>query len=140
MEQRRERAWPFEDVPEGGRRRIRTPEEFVAQREGTEAVVVRIGLNDAQLVLVDGSGAWDRWVYHSEEEAMEVARSLGVDVHEGHYPEQLRVRMNARVRPPEEFDRGAYPEQGRVGPVIPYPENRPRRGGLLSRKESSPPA
>ena len=140
MEQRSERAWPFENVPEGGRRKIRTPQEFVAQRDGTEAVVVRIGLNDAQLVLVDGSGAWDRWVYHSEDEAKEVASSLGVEVHQGHYPEALRVRMNARVRPPEEFDRGAYPEQGRVGPVIPYPENRPRRGQGLARKEQTPPA
>jgi hypothetical protein len=128
MEQPRERAWPFENVPEGGRRKIRTPQVFVAQREGAEAVVVRIGLNDTQLVLVDGAGAWDRWVYHSEEEANEVARALGIEVHQGHYPEALRVRMNARVRPPEEFDRGAYPEQGRVGPVMPYPENRPRRG------------
>ncbi len=139
MEQRQERAWPFENVPEGGRRRIRTPEEFVGRRDGTEAVVVRIGLNDAQLVLVDGTGAWDRWVYHSLEEATSVAQSLGVAVHEGHYPEELRVRMNARVRPPEEFDRGAYPEQGRVGPVMPYPENRPRRGELLARKEDSTP-
>lgn len=140
MEERPERAWPFENVPEGGRRQIRTPQEFISQRDGVDAVVVRIGLNDAQLVLVDGDGAWDRWVYPSEDEATEVARSLGVEVHEGHYPEDVRVRMNARVRPPAEFDRGAYPEQGRVGPVIPYPENRPRRSQSLARKEKTPPA
>jgi hypothetical protein len=123
------RAWPFEDKSEAGGadERIDTPEEFVARRKGTEAVVVRIGLNDAQLVLVDGEGRWQRWVYHSIEEAQQVAESLGVDVHVGEYPEATRVRMNAYRRPPEDFDRAPYPEQGRVGPVIPYPENRPRQ-------------
>jgi hypothetical protein len=35
--------------------------------------------------------------------------------------------MNAYQRPSIDFDKAAYPEQGSVGPVIPYPENRPRR-------------
>ena len=109
-------------------RRVRYPHEFVAAAgEGTEAVVVRIGMNDAQLVLVDAGGRWNRWVYHSTAEAEEVARSLRVSVHLGEYPEELRVRMNAYQRPRDDFDRGAYPEQGAVGPVINYPENRPRR-------------
>lgn len=130
-----ERAWPFEDVPEGGRRKPRTPQEFVAGRSDVDAMVIRIGLNDAQVVLVDGDGAWDRWVYHSQEEAKEVADSLGVEVHTGEYPEAVRVRMNARRRPAQDFDRGAYPEQGRVGPTIPYPENRPRRLDVLAPPE-----
>ena len=109
-------------------RRVRYPHEFVAAAgEGTVAVVVRIGMNDAQLVLVDADGRWNRWVYHSTAEAEDVARSLGVPVHVGEYPEELRVRMNAYQRPRDDFDRGAYPEQGAVGPVINYPENRPRR-------------
>lgn len=124
------RAWPFEGQTESGERakpRVRKPQDFVAQRrEGTEAVVVRIGLNDAQLVLVDAEGAWERWVYHSLEEAEEAGRSLGIDLHTGEYPEAVRVRMNAYQRPVEDFDRAAYPEQGQVGPVMPYPENRPR--------------
>lgn len=123
------RAWPFEDRPEGqagSSRSFDRPEDFVARREGTEAIVVRIGLNDAQLVLVDGRGAWQRWVYPSFDEAREIAGTLGVEVHEGEYPEQTRVRMNAYQRSAEDFERGAYPEQGNVGPVIPYPENRPR--------------
>jgi hypothetical protein len=89
--------------------------------------VVRIGLHDAQLVVVDARGAWDRWVYHSVDEAKAAAETLGIPVHVGEYPEPLRVRMNSHRRPAGDFDRGAYPEQGRVGPVIPYPENRPRR-------------
>ncbi len=133
-----ERAWPFEDKPEPTRR-LKNPSDFVARfgREGTEAVIVRIGLHDSQLVLVDGEGRWERWVYHSFDEAVAAARGLGVEVHEGEYPEETRVRMNAHRRPSGDFDRGAYPEQGSVGPVIEYPENRPRRADVL-RKEVDP--
>ena len=134
------RAWPFEDKPEPVRR-LRNPADFVARYgEGTEAIVVRIGLHDAQVVLVDRDGRWDRWVYHSLEEAEEVAQTLGVSVHVGEYPEETRVRMNAYRRPPAEFDLGAYPEQGHVGPVIEYPENRPRREDVLQKEVDSPSA
>ncbi|HWC14155.1 MAG TPA: hypothetical protein VG929_06125 [Actinomycetota bacterium] len=130
-----ERAWPFENQPEGGGR-IRNPHDYAARHgDGTEAVIVRIGMNDAQLVLVSPEGAWDRWVYHSVDEAKEVAESLAVPVHVGEYPEELRVRINSYQRPPRDFDRAAYPEQGRVGPTIPYPENRPRQKGPAARKE-----
>ncbi len=131
------RAWPFEDKPEPTRR-LKNPEDFLAAHgEGTEAVVVRIGLNDAQVVLIDADGAWDRWVYHSLDEAKEVAENLGIPVHVGEYPEETRVRMNSYRRPPADFDRAAYPEQGQVGPVISYPENRPRRLDAL-KKEVDP--
>ena len=125
-----ERAWPFEHRPEGsvGRSRARTPQAFVAAAgDGAEAVVVRIGLHDAQLVLIDGGGRWDRWVYGSMDEGVKAAEALGVPVHVGEYPEELRVRMNAHRRSADDFARAPYPEQGAVGPVIPYPENRPRR-------------
>jgi hypothetical protein len=127
----RPRAWPFETTPEGGRapRKIREPRDFVAASPSrVDAVVMRIGLNDAQLLLVDSDGAWDRWVYHSIEEAAGAAQELGLTPRTGdEFPEDIRVRMNVHRRTKEEFDAGAYPEQGRVGPVIPYPENRPRR-------------
>jgi len=126
------RAWPFEG--EQDLEPVRVPAQFVEQREGTEAVVVRIGLNDAQLVLVDGTGAWQRWVYHSVEEAQQVAEALGVPVHLGEYPEELRVRINGFQRPAHDFDRHAYPEQGGVGPVMPYRENRPRRMDVLTKE------
>jgi hypothetical protein len=106
---------------------FKTPREFLDNsREGTEAVVVRIGLTDAQLVLIDDAGRWDRWVYHSLEAAQKAAAELGLESHVGEYPESTRVRMNSYRKPREAFERGPYPEQGRVGPVIPYPENRPR--------------
>ena len=129
-----ERAWPFEGSPDHGT--IRTPEEFVQNKEGTEAVVIRIGLNDTQLVLADGAGEWQRWVYHSEEEAVAVAERLRIPVHVGEYPEEMRVRINGYQRPAESYDRSAYPEQGGVGPVMPYPENRPRRLDALKRERS----
>lgn len=131
------RAWPFEGKSEGIDR-IRDPQDFIKKlgAEGTEAVVIRIGLNDAMLVLVDQAGRWERWVYHSVDEAKSVAGSLGLeDVHEGEYPEELRVRIGKFQPGAETYERGAYPEQGEVGPVIPYPENRPRR---LPREESIP--
>jgi hypothetical protein len=131
------RAWPFEGQEDS--EAIRKPEQFIDARSGTEAVVVRIGGHDAQLVLVDDRGAWQRWVYHSIEEATEVAGSLGVPVHTGEYPEELRVKINSYQRPSEDFDRHAYPEQGGVGPVMPYPENRPRQKEVL-KKEASPEA
>ena len=130
-----DRAWPFEGTEEI--LRFHRPEEFVESRgSGIDAVVIRIGLHDAQLVLVDGRGAWQRWVYHSVEEAEEVARGLELPVHVGQYPEEVRVRINAYRRTAAEFDRAPYPEQGAVGPVMPYPENRPRRLDFL-RKEVS---
>ena len=127
-----DRAWPFEGQKD--LEPVRHPGHFVSQREGTEAVVIRIGLHDAQLVLVDGQGAWQRWVYRSVEEATEIAEALGVPVHVGEYPEELRVRINSFQRPAADFDRHAYPEQGGVGPVIPYPENRPRRLDVLKKE------
>lgn len=132
------RAWPFEGVEE--REKFRRPEQFLEARgDGTEAVVIRIGMNDAQLVLVDPQGRWQRWVYHSEDEAKQVAENLGTPVHVGEYPEALRVKINRYQRPAQDFDRGAYPEQGAVGPVIPYPENRPRRLDVLQKKEVDEP-
>ena len=109
-------------------KRVSVPEDFVGENaEGMEAIVIRIGAGDAQLVLVDADGRWDRWVYHSVEECTAKAKDLGIsNLHEGEFPEKTRVRMNAYQKPKEEYAAAAYPEQGRVGPIIPYPENRPR--------------
>ena len=110
-------------------KRVSVPGDFVDSKpEGIEAIIIRIGAGDAQLVLVDSDGRWDRWVYNSVEECAAVAKDLGIaELHEGEYPEKTRVRMNAYQRPAEAYESGAYPEQGQVGPVIPYPENRRRR-------------
>jgi hypothetical protein len=114
------------------------PSRWASERQGVDAVVVRIGLNGAQLVLVDGEGEWERWVYGSVNEASTVASSLEIDVSTGEYPEAVRIRMNRYRRPPANFRRAAYPEQGRVGPIIPYPENRPRQVGSGPDEPRSP--
>lgn len=131
------RAWPFEDRDE--KAPVRTPEEFIRRygHDGSEAILIRIGANDAQLVLVDGEGRWDRWVYRSMEEARRAAEPLGLPVHEGEYPEETRVRINAYRPPPERFEH-PYPEQGEVGPIIPYPENRPRRVEDATKERTDP--
>lgn len=109
-------------------KRVSRPEDFAGDDvTDVEAIVIRIGAGEAQLVLVDAEGRWDRWVYRSTDECIAKAKQLGiVELHEGEYPEKTRVRMNAYRKPVEEFAAGAYPEQGGVGPLIPYPENRHR--------------
>lgn len=124
------RAWPFEEVTEaGGAPPPVDPREFTSRYgvEGTDAVLIRIGRSGWQLVLVAADGSWEKWVYPDQDAAGAAARAVGIEhIHRDHYPEDVRVRMNARRRSKAEFDRAAYQEQGRVGPVIPYPENRPR--------------
>jgi hypothetical protein len=115
-----------------------TPEEYVAGNlDGTEAVIIRIGAGEAQLVLVDSQGSWDRWVYASVEACRVKAEELGIsELHVGEYPERTRVRMNTHQRTEESFAAGAYPEQSFVGPVNSYPENRPRPKDLLPEEEA----
>jgi hypothetical protein len=131
------RTWPFERLAEPAEP-FHTPEDFVARRgAGVKGVVVRIGLCDAQLVLVDPEGLWERWVYRSTEEATAVVRALEIPHHVGEFPDEIRQAMNERVRTLQDLTAGAYPEQGRVGPVIPYPENRPRRDEEEEREPAS---
>jgi hypothetical protein len=124
------RAWPFQETAEGtGPTRPPDVDGFVERNpaDQTDAVVTRIGLSGFQLVLVAQDGSWDKWVYPTKQDAIEAAQAAGIgNVHKDSYPEEVRVRMNAYQRPRADFDSGAYQEQGRVGPVKPYPENRPR--------------
>jgi hypothetical protein len=133
------RAWPFENKVDPSDLRIKDPQDFLAKlgRDGSEAIVIRIGMNDAQLVMVDGEGRWDRWVYRSLEEATAIAETLEVPVHVGEYPEATRVRIGKFVPDAGHWDTsGGYPEQGDIGPVNPYPENRPRQVGAAETKRA----
>lgn len=114
------------------------PAEFIDGRlDGMEAVVVRIGAHEALLVLIDAEGRWDHWVYQEVNEAKTTAEALGItSIHIGEYPEKTRVRMNSYRPPASDFDGSAYPEEGEVGPIIPYPENRPRPPGVLPEEEA----
>ena len=132
-----ERAWPFERHSDPVRA-PRSPKELVAgEAEEVEAVVMRTGLGGAQAVLVTQSGSWKRWVYPTMDEALEAAQEAGCLVHEQEFPESLRVRINSHRRAPEDFRRAPYPEQGWVGPVRFYPENRPRVGRRDQQGDSS---
>lgn len=121
-----------------GDKQVAAPEQFLnGSTEGVEAIVLRIGGGDAKLVLVDGDGRWDHWVYHTVDECRAKAEALGIgDIHVGEYPEKTRVRMNAYRRPPSSYEAGAYPEIGGVGPLRPYRENRPRPPKLLPEEEA----
>jgi hypothetical protein len=99
---------------------------------------MRTGLGGAQAVLVTHSGSWKRWVYPTMDKALEAAHEAGCRVHEQEFPESLRVRINAHRRAPEDLRRAPYPEQGWVGPVRFYPENRPRVGRRRGQQGDSP--
>ena len=89
-----------------------SPEEFVASRPGVEAALMRIGIHSAQAVLVAASGEWLRLVLESVEEARALCRRLGVEAHDG-YTDQLRQRMGAWQRSPQDWARAPYPERTR---------------------------
>ncbi len=61
---------------------------------GLDAVVQRIGLDTWDLLLIDASGDWTRWVTTSKESAEAAAGELGATVHEGWDADELAKRMN----------------------------------------------
>jgi hypothetical protein len=72
--------------------RLRT---FAALRPQVEAVLQRCGRGTFDVVLVDVEGTWERTVVASEGEARDVARDLGVRLHDGWDDPRLARRMNA---------------------------------------------
>ena len=68
---------------------------FVAQHDGVQAVVQRIGADTFDLILIDAEGNWDRWVLPSAQAALDAAEALGVAAHDG-WPDDLAKRMNRR--------------------------------------------
>ncbi|HEY7280186.1 MAG TPA: hypothetical protein VID47_01225 [Actinomycetota bacterium] len=75
-----------EKIPDDVRR-------FVSGRE-VDAVVQRIGLDTWDLLLIDASGDWTRWVTVTKESAEAAARELGATVHDGWDADELAKRMN----------------------------------------------
>ena len=77
---------------------VRTPGElrkFVTYQRDVEALLQRCGLDTYDLLLIDFEGNWTRWVFPSEDEAVEVADSLGVLLHRG-WDDRMTRRMNKR--------------------------------------------
>lgn len=55
----------------------------------------RCGIDTYDLVLVDLDGNWTRWVFASEEAAVEAAEALDIPIHRG-WDERMNRRMNVR--------------------------------------------
>jgi hypothetical protein len=68
---------------------------FVTSRAGVDAVVQRIGADTWDLILIDADGAWDRWVFASQEEASAAGEGAGASVHEG-WTAELSQRVTRR--------------------------------------------
>jgi len=60
-----------------------------------DAVVQRIGHDTWDLILIDGAGAWDRWVFESRDAAAEAARQAGAEVSDG-WTDSLSQRVTHR--------------------------------------------
>lgn len=68
---------------------------FAVLRRDVEAVLQRCGIDTYDLVLVDLEGNWTRWVFASEEAAVEAADALDIPIHRG-WDERMNRRMNLR--------------------------------------------
>ncbi len=91
---------------------------FTRAHDGVEAVTQRIGAHSTQVILVASSGEWSRVVVESPEAARALCDRLGVPGHEG-WPDDLRRRMTAWRRSPEDWARAPYPERGGAGLLAP---------------------
>jgi len=89
-----------------------TPYEFTSTREGVEGVVMHIGLNSSQVILVASDGEWLRYVVPSMEAAREVCERLKIPCHEG-WPDHLRQAVASYKRSPEDWAAAPYPERTR---------------------------
>lgn len=85
---------------------------FAASRPGVEAVVQRIGLRTAQVVLVAGNGEWTRVVVPSVDEGRALCSALGIEARDA-WTDPVRRRMGTYRRPPQEWADAPYPERSR---------------------------
>ncbi len=76
-------------------RPAREAKRFAHARGSVDAVVQRIGHGTWDLILIDGDGAWDRWVFGSKESAAAAAQGAGAAVHEG-WTDELSQRVTRR--------------------------------------------
>lgn len=90
----------------------RVAERFVASHADVGAVALRIGARTAELILVDGGGAWERVVVASTEAAHTLGDHLGITVSDG-WSDDLRRRVTNHRRSAREWEIAPYPERGR---------------------------
>jgi hypothetical protein len=86
--------------------------DFVTSREDVEASILRIGLNNTQVVLIAADGEWLRFVVKSPEAAASMCERLKIEAHDS-FPEHLRVKIGAYRRDPADWAKAPYPEQSR---------------------------
>ena len=79
----------------GGQAHAEEIRRFAKGRAGIEAVVQRIGHETWDLVVVDGDGAWDRWVFDSQAGARAAAEAAGASAHDG-WTDELAQRVTHR--------------------------------------------
>lgn len=89
-----------------------SPRQFVKTRSGVEAVIMRIGLNTTQVILVAEDGEWLRFVVPRVEVAETMCERLGIPFHEG-YPDHLRKRVGSHSRSRRDWVEAPYPERQR---------------------------
>jgi hypothetical protein len=68
---------------------------FKLFRPDVEAVLQRCGLGTFDLLLIDATGSWTRWVFSSEETAVVVAEDLDIPLHR-EWDDRMTKRMNKR--------------------------------------------
>lgn len=90
-----------------------TPLDFVSSREDVEGVIMHVGLNNTQVVLVAADGEWLRFVVPSMEAAREFCERLRITGHENAYPDHLKQRMGKFKRTSEDWAAAPYPERSR---------------------------
>ena len=78
-----------------GGRQMGEARRFAEAHRPVDAVVQRIGRDTWDLILIDADGAWDRWVFESQEAASEVARQVGAELREG-WSDDLSQRVTRR--------------------------------------------
>lgn len=89
-----------------------SPRHFVKTRKGVEAVIMRIGLNTTQVILIAEDGEWLRFVVPRVEAAKAICERLGIPFHDG-YPDHLRKRMGEYSRSRRDWTEAPYPERYR---------------------------
>lgn len=93
-----------------------SPKEFTRTRSAVEAVIMRIGLNTTQVILIAEDGEWLRFVVADIETAKTMCTRLGIESHEG-YPDHLRLRVSKHTRSREDWAQAPYPERYRGSSV-----------------------
>lgn len=88
---------------------LRNATSFARSASGVEGCVMRIGARSAAVILVAASGQWLRVVVASPDAGRVLCEHLGITCRDG-WPDDLRRRVTAWRRTPQDWARAPYPE------------------------------